>query len=82
MMPFYNRTGPDGIPYANDLYFGNLFYNSDAGIYNRIEIYYEPQISVKSLCDNHITFRISSVHHYDGSGWGWQQKLSLRITLN
>lgn len=82
MMPFYNRTGPDGIPYANDLYFGNLFYNSDAGIYNRIEIYYEPQIRIKSLSDNHITFRISSVHHYDGSGWGWQQKLTLKIALN
>lgn len=90
--------GTDQMPYYDDygsgLYFGDPYYrtematsSSDANqgceiggdsryIYNRFEAYWHPY---KGELFN---LKVSSVHHYDGFVWGWQQLLTLNININ
>lgn len=75
-MPYYYRTGTDGIAYGANLYTGSLFYSTESGIYDRLEISY--RYDFKTF----LSLRVSSVHHYDGCGWGWQQLVQLTVDLN
>lgn len=75
LMPYYSGT-IDGQPsYSSELYFGEPFYKTDKGIYNRLEIYYRHRFK------SNIALQVSSVHHYDGDAWGWQQKFQIDIYL-
>jgi hypothetical protein len=47
----------------------------ESGFYNRLELYWEPKLK------DGLTLRISSVHHYDGAHWGWQQVVALRVNI-
>ncbi|KAA6334730.1 hypothetical protein EZS27_016972 [termite gut metagenome] len=68
MMPYYER-------YGSGLYRGDSFYNTDNGIYDRLEIYWKPL-----QCKN-MNFKLSSIHHYDGKGWSWQQLASFSVSI-
>lgn len=76
LLPYYYRTGRDGVMYGADLYTGSLFYSTDSGVYDRLEISY--QYSFRDF----LNLRVASVHHYDGYGWGWQQLIQLTVDLN
>ncbi|KAA6318825.1 hypothetical protein EZS27_031211 [termite gut metagenome] len=68
MMPYYER-------YGSGLYRGDAFYNTGEGIYNRLELYWKP------LQDKNMNFKVSSVHHYDGQRWSWQQVASFSVSI-
>ena len=76
LMPYYYSTGNDGVMYGAALYTGSLFYSTDSGVYDRLEISY--QYSFRDF----LNLRVASVHHYDGYGWGWQQLIQLTVDLN
>jgi hypothetical protein len=69
MMPYYER-------YGSGLYRGDPFYSTTNGKYNRLEMYWKP------LRRKDMDLRISSVHHYDGRVWSWQQLASFTVNLN
>jgi hypothetical protein len=69
MMPYYER-------YGNGLYRGDSFYSTAYGKYHRLEIYWKP------LRRKDMDLKVSSVHHYDGRVWSWQQWASLTINLS
>ncbi len=77
LMPFYaSNASDDHQPYGSGLYFGEPFYRTESGIYNRLEIYWEP------FRKSDVKGRIASVHHFDGHHWVWQQVVSLSVTIN
>lgn len=75
LMPYYDSTVLGQPAYGSGLYKGDPFYRTDNGIYNRLELYW--QQSFKSG----LAVTIASVHHYDGTGWGWEQKIEARLIL-
>ncbi len=73
LMPYFVAP-EENLDYGPGLYWGEPFYRTD-NLYNRLEVYWQPiHTSLMSL-------RISSVHHYDGYHWGWQQKLIFTVNL-
>ena len=76
LMPYYHPTVPGQPDYGAGLYKGDRFYGTDKGIYERLELYW--QHAFKSG----ISLTISSVQHYDGTGWGWEQKLEVKLLLS
>ncbi|HIZ87040.1 MAG TPA: hypothetical protein IAC03_02635 [Candidatus Coprenecus pullistercoris] len=76
LMPFYYTEDALGIAYGSDLYYGDLFYSTDSGIYDRLEISYHYDFK------DFLRLKVASVHHYDGYGWGWQQLVQLTVNLN
>lgn len=78
LMPYWNSPYEDGLGgiYGDNLYFGDPFYRvGEKGYYNRLELFWEPKLN------DGVSLRIASVHHYDGSNWGWQQVVSLRVYI-
>lgn len=78
LMPYWNLPYEDGKggAYADNLYFGDPFYRvGESGFYNRLELFWEPRLKAG------VNLRISSVHHYDGVNWGWQQVVALRVNI-
>jgi hypothetical protein len=69
LMPYWNR-------YGCELYKGDPFFRTTHGIYNRLEIGWQPRIS------DTVFLKISSVHHYDGKTWNWQQTAVLTMNIN
>ena len=76
LMPFYGTEDIEGNPYGSGLYYGDVFYSTDSGIYNRLEISYKYDFR------DFLSLKVASVHHYDGYGWGWQQLIQLVVNLN
>lgn len=76
LMPFYYRAGASGVTYGSDLYTGSLFYSTDSGLYDRVEISYHYDFK------DFLRLKVASVHHCDGYGWGWQQLVQLTVNLN
>lgn len=72
LMPFYE--GHTDNYYGADLYYGDPYYRT-SNIYNRLEVYWQ------AVNTSRLNLRISSVHHYDGSVWDWQQVLKLSVKL-
>lgn len=75
LMPYYASTVTGQPDYGNGLYPGDPFYRTNKGIYNRLELYWQRDFK------SNISLKISSVHHYDGQSWGWQQLAELQIYL-
>lgn len=78
LMPYWSLPYEDGAGgiYGENLYFGDPFYRvGDKGFYNRFELYWEPELN------EGVNLRISSVHHFDGNHWGWQQVVSLAVYI-
>lgn len=78
IMPYYNLPYEDaeGSAYGSKLYFGDPFYRvGESGFYNRLELYWQPKLK------DGVNLRISSVHHFDGVHWGWQQVIALSVNI-
>ena len=83
MMPYYNNFDNAGLKYGSDLYYGDPFYRihddgtAGPGIYDRLELYYEPQIG------GFLKIRVSALFHFHSFGYsGCQQMVSLRFNLD
>lgn len=80
MMPYYDRTDAGGCKYGNRLYFGDPFFRvkrggAGMGLYDRLELYYEPRIA------SFLTLKVSTVFHFNEGYSGWQQVVSLKFDL-
>jgi len=75
LMPYFYTTDETGTNYGTDLYRGELFYSTDDGFYDRLEIYWDKHVN------RNVRFRISSVFHFNDSFCGWQQKASLCVNF-
>ena len=75
-MPYYKSTVPDQPDYEYGLYYGDPYYRTTSGIYNRLEFYWELKTKYN------VNARVASAHHYDGRKWGWQQVVAIQVTLN
>lgn len=82
MMPYYSGTDDGGFKYGPNLYYGDPFYrvhddgSEGAGFYDRLEVYYEPQIG---KC---LTLRVSALFHFNGTKYsGSQQMVGIRFNL-
>ena len=73
LMPYWEATAPN-LDYGHGLYWGEPFYRTDS-MYDRLELYWQPHIS------NRLFLRVSSIHHYDGHCWSWQQKVSFKVRI-
>ena len=82
MMPYYNSTDAAGDKYGSRLYFGDPFYRihddgvSDAGLYDRLDVYYE------LYPGNRLSVRIAARFHFNGFRYsGCQQVVSLKFSI-
>lgn len=78
LMPYWNLPYEDaaGSIYGSNLYSGDPFYRvGESGFYNRLELFWQPYLK------DGVSLRFSSVHHYDGAHWGWQQLISLSVDI-
>lgn len=69
LMPYYAK-------YGSGLYMGDAFYRTTGDVYNRLQVYWVSRMS------RYMRLMVSSVHHYDGHKWGWQQLATLSVYLN
>ncbi len=84
LMPYYSDDDPGGYKYGNNLYLGNAYYRlfddgdtDSIGMYDRLEIYYEPRIS------NFLNLRLAMGFHFTQDGYmGCNQKVSLIFNLS
>lgn len=83
MMPYYNNYDNAGLKYGPDLYYGDPFYRihddgtTGAGLYDRLELYYEPKLG------NFLKLRVSALFHFHSFSYsGCQQMVSLRFNLD
>ena len=83
MMPYYNSRDEGGFTYGERLYMGDPFYriNDDgrigSGIYDMLEIYYEPHLG------RFLEIRIGARFHFHSRGYsGCQQIVNLRFNLH
>lgn len=82
MMPYYNSKDASGYKYGNMLYMGEPFYRvhddgtTGPGFYDRLEVYYEPEIG------GFLKIRAAALFHFNGSRYsGCQQIVSLKFNL-
>lgn len=73
LMPYF--VGAPELDYGPGLYWGDPFYRTTYGIYNRLELYWQP------VHNRMMNLRVASVHHYDGQVWGWQQMVVFWVYL-
>ena len=85
MMPFYNNMDNAGVKYGPELYMGDPFYrvyddgNPGMGIYDRLEVYYEPDFKGSS---KYINIRIGAIFHFNAMKYcGTQQMVTVRFNL-
>lgn len=85
MMPFYNSKDNTGVKYGPELYMGDPFYrvyddgNQGLGIYDRLEVYYEPDFKGSS---KYVNIRIGAVFHFNSVKYcGTQQMVTVRFNL-
>lgn len=82
MMPYYANVDDAGLKYGSQLYFGDPFYrihddgSTGAGFYDRLEVYYEPEIS------DFLSLKVSALFHFNGMRYsGCQQMIGIRFNL-
>lgn len=83
MMPYYNSHDEGGIKYGNALYLGDPFYRvfdnmttSRTGLYDRLEVCYEPVIW------NRLNLRVAAVFHFNDFHYsGCQQIVGLLVSF-
>ena len=78
MMPYYNWHDEGGFKYGSELYLGDPFYrihdddNEGPGMYDRLEVCYEPKIG------SHLRLRVAAMFHFhDFQYSGCQQVVGL-----
>lgn len=67
LMPYYQK-------YGGGLYMGETYYRTTS-IYNRLELYWNP------IHKRGMDLKVSSIHHYDGKKWGWQQMATFAFQI-
>ena len=73
---YYNKPTPNLAHFGSNLYFGELFYNTDSGLYNKVELYWKKSFA------KYGTAKLSCLLHLDGYGnTGWQQLASISINI-
>lgn len=82
MMPYYNCVDNTGEKYGTRLYTGSPFYrvhdldSGGAGIYDRFQVFYEPEIG------KWLKIRIAALFHFNGQRYsGCQQQVTLKFNL-
>lgn len=82
MMPYYNSTDAGGDKYGDRLYFGDPFYRmhddgtSGAGVYDRLEVFYEPEVGP------YLKIGVGARFHFHGARYsGCQQVVSVKFNL-
>ena len=83
MMPYYNSHDEGSIKYGNALYLGDPFYRvfdntttSRAGLYDRLEVFYEPVIW------DRLYLKVAAVFHFNGFHYsGCQQIVGLKVSF-
>ena len=85
MMPLYNDKDNMGVKYGPELYMGDPFHRvyddgkDGLGIYDRLEVYYEPDFKGSS---KYINIRIGAIFHFNSLKYcGTQQMVTLRFNL-
>lgn len=78
LMPYYyNSPTPNKEIYGGWLYSGDLFYNTDSGLYNKLEIYWDKKIN------KFLNFKLRAIMHIDGFGHtGWQQLATINVNID
>ena len=77
LMPYFNNYNSSGDIYGNELYYGDVMYSTDSGIYNRLEAYW------RAYSNDYINVNVNVVMHLDGYGkMGWQQGASVSVNMN
>lgn len=83
MMPYYSGADDGGFKYGSSLYYGDPFYrvhddgSTGAGFYDRLELYYEPQIG------DCLSIRVSALFRFNGAKYsGSQQMVCIRFNLS
>lgn len=83
MMPYYNSYDDGGFKYGSNLYLGDPFYRvfdkeatSRTGMYDRLEVCYEPVIW------NRLYLRAAAVFHFNGFHYsGCQQVVGIKVSF-
>ena len=76
LMPFYDRTGKDGLAYADDLYTGDPFYGTPHKVYNRTGIGYE-----RSFANDSVSVRAEMVLQCTGGHVYYQQLVGISARI-
>lgn len=77
LMPYYYNRDVVGNMYGSLLYFGDLFYSTDTGLLDRLEVYW------KAVSNDYLNLKISCVFNIDGKGkFAWQQMATLSFDIN
>ncbi len=83
LMPYYKSKDAGGYVYGSDLYHGDTFYrvfdelgmSQKCGIYDRLEVYYEPKIG------DYLSIKLSAIFHFNQGYSGCQQMIGLNFNL-
>ena len=82
IMPYYNSYDEGGFKYGHDLYWGSPFYRvhddntPGPGLYDRLEVCYEPSIG------KYVKIRVAAVFHFNGFHYsGCQQVVCLKASF-
>ena len=82
IMPYYNFHDAGGIKYGSELYLGDPFFRihddgaTAAGLYDRLEICYEPVIG------KHVKMKVAALFHFhDFSYSGCQQMVGITASF-
>ena len=85
MMPLYNDRDNTGAKYGPALYMGDPFYRvyddgrDGLGIYDRAEVYYEPDFKGSS---KYISIRLAAIFHFNATKYcGTQQMVTVSFNL-
>lgn len=77
LMPYYYNTDKYGDMYGGMLYFGELFYSTNSGLYDRLEAYWKP------VAKDFLDVKLSCVFNFDkGGNFAWQQLVNLSFKLD
>ena len=82
IMPYYNNFDEGGFKYGSELYLGSPFYRihddntPGTGLYNRLEVCYEPSIG------QYVKIKVAAVFHFNGFRYsGCQQMVCLKASF-
>ena len=85
LMPYYNSNDNTGTKYGPSLYMGDPFYRvydngtTGPGLYDRLEVFYEPDIKGSS---KYLKIRLAAIFHFNGQKYcGTQQMVQLKFNL-
>ncbi len=82
LMPYYNYTDEGGFKYGSELYLGDPFYRvyddntSRHGLYDRLEVCYEPSVG------KYLNVKVAAVFHFNNFHYsGCQQVVGLKASF-